>query len=94
LEIHPFNECKSNLRILEYGALGWPVICTDIDPYRTASAPVARLPNTPSAWIAAIRERVCDRPSLKREGTLLRQWVNANYILDEHLDSWFEALAT
>jgi hypothetical protein len=30
----PFNQAKSNLRLLEYGVLGIPVVCTDIDPYR------------------------------------------------------------
>jgi len=92
LEIHPFNECKSNLRLLEYGALAWPVICTDIAPYRTGNPPVTRLPNDPDQWIAAIRERLADRASLEREGTLLRQWVHANYILEDGLDDWLAAL--
>ncbi|HQT27560.1 MAG TPA: glycosyl transferase family 2, partial [Burkholderiales bacterium] len=30
LEIHAFNEAKSHLKLLEYGILGYPVICTDI----------------------------------------------------------------
>lgn len=91
LEIHPFNECKSNLRLLEYGALAWPVICTDIDPYRTGGAPVTRLPNHHEAWTEAIRERIHDRENLRREGTLLQQWVYANYMLEDGLDDWLAA---
>ncbi|MGH8484596.1 MAG: glycosyltransferase, partial [Pseudomonas sp.] len=34
LEFHIFNDCKSNLRLLEYGACGYPVICTDTEAYR------------------------------------------------------------
>ncbi|MBK8533723.1 MAG: hypothetical protein IPL59_00575 [Candidatus Competibacteraceae bacterium] len=34
LEHHRFNRAKSNLRLLEYGVLGWPVVCTDILPYQ------------------------------------------------------------
>jgi len=36
LEVNRFNECKSNLRLLEYGILGWPVVCSDVLPYRGA----------------------------------------------------------
>ncbi len=93
LEVHPFNECKSNLRLLEYGALGWPVICTDIAPYRTASPPVTRLPNHHQAWTAAISERVHARDALKAEGLLLKKWVYDNFILEDGLNDWLEALA-
>lgn len=92
LAIHPFNEAKSNLRLLEYGILGWPVICTDIFPYRTNDPPVTRLTNDAGTWIAAVREKIADRASLAREGDALRQWVLDNYILEDHLDRWLDAL--
>ena len=93
LEIHPFNESKSNLRLLEYGALGWPVICTDIDPYRTEDPPVLRLPNDHAKWIAAIRERLSDRNALQAQGRLLREWVHAKWMLEDGLQEWLHALA-
>lgn len=31
-----FNECKSNIKLLEYTAAGIPTICTNIDPYKNA----------------------------------------------------------
>ena len=34
LEQNRFNECKNNLRLLEYGVLGFPVICSDVLCYR------------------------------------------------------------
>lgn len=92
LEIHPFNECKSNLRLLEYGALGWPVICTDIEPYRRGEPPVLRLPNHPDRWISAIRERLSEPRHLKAEGDLLKAWVRGNYILEDALEEWQCAL--
>lgn len=92
LEQHPFNECKSNLRLVEYGALGWPVICTDIVPYRDGSPPVTRLANDPDAWIDAIRQRIDERDHLKVEGNLLRQWVHQHHILEDNLDRWMTAL--
>jgi GT2 family glycosyltransferase len=83
LEYHPFNEAKSNLRILEYGMMGWPVICTDIYPYQRA--PVRRLPNQPQPWIAAILERAHDLDATAKEGDRLKQWVLNNWILQDHL---------
>ncbi|MDR0378456.1 MAG: glycosyltransferase [Candidatus Accumulibacter sp.] len=92
LEQHPFNEAKSNLHLLEYGALGWPVICTDIFPYWTDDPPVTRLPNDTARWIAAIRERVADPDALAREGDAMRAWVEKHYRLEDHLDLWMRAL--
>lgn len=90
LELNQFNAAKSNLRLLEYGVLGWPVVCTDIEPYR--SAPVCRLPNNPRAWIEAIRERVHDLPAAQREGDALQVWVRDHWMLEDHLEEWRQAL--
>jgi GT2 family glycosyltransferase len=91
LEHNNFNEAKSNLRILEYGVLGWPVIASDIHPYQ--SAPVFRVPNNASAWIRAIREHVSDLDALAREGDKLRAWVHADWMLEDNLDAWLDALS-
>ncbi len=90
LELHPFNEAKSNLRLLEYGMLGWPVVCTDILPYQ--GAPVCRVPNEPRRWIEAIRERAHDLDAAAKEGDRLREWVQAHYLLEDHLEEWLAAL--
>lgn len=92
LEIHPFNEAKSNLRLLEYGILGLPVICTDILPYQSDGAPVKRVANQTGAWIEAIRERIHDLEAAYREGDALREWVLANFLVSQHLDDWYAAL--
>ncbi|MDA8094524.1 MAG: glycosyltransferase [Betaproteobacteria bacterium] len=92
LEVNPFNEAKSNLRLLEYGILGWPVVCTDVFPYRTNNAPVTRVPNDPDAWIEAIREQVRDPEAAARRGDALREWVLKHYILEDYLDEWLQAL--
>ncbi len=90
LALHDFNRCKSNLKILEYGALGIPVICTDIEPYRMA--PVERLPNRPGPWIEALRARLADLETAEQEGQQLRHWVESHWMLEDHLASWNEAL--
>jgi glycosyltransferase involved in cell wall biosynthesis len=90
LEIHPFNEGKSDLRLLEYGALGWPVIASDIYPYQ--GKPVTCLRNDPGVWVQAIRERVNDLDALAAEGDRLRDWVLAHRMLENNLDGWMRAL--
>lgn len=89
LEIHAFNEAKSNLRLLEYGAMGWPVICTDIHPYQ--QGPVTRLPNDPDLWIRTIREHLAEPEALRAVGLELQKWVHDNFILENRLDEWFDA---
>lgn len=90
LEHHAFNEAKSNLRVLEYGILGWSVIASDIAPYQ--DAPVCRVPNQPRAWINAIRERAHDPASTWLEGDRLRHWVEDGWLLQAHLERWLTVL--
>ncbi len=94
LELHAFNEAKSNLRLLEYGAMGWPVICSDIYPYRTNHVPVTRVPNEPEAWIQAIRAALADPEALTTAGDKLRDWVFEHYLLEDHLQEWELALSS
>jgi hypothetical protein len=94
LEINHFNEAKSNLRLLEYGILGWPTLCTDILPYRTGDPPVVRLSNDPRRWIEAILERVGEVAALEREGEALREWVKAHHLLENRLDLWLSAVSS
>ncbi len=82
----PFNQGKSNLRLLEYGVLGIPVVCTDIDPYR--NSPACRVENTEEAWTRALRDRIYDAEAREREGIALRQWVCQHFLLEDHLEEW------
>lgn len=89
LEQIPFNRGKSNLRLLEYGALGIPVVCTDIDPYR--DSPACKVANLAPSWIEALRARIHDPDAAAREGATMRQWVQEDYILEDFLDEWLAA---
>ena len=91
LENNSFNEAKSNLRLLEYGILGWPVICSDVYPYQ--DAPVTRVKNTAESWLSAIRQAIDSPEKLSGQGDMLRQWVVENYILEDNLQQWFDALS-
>jgi GT2 family glycosyltransferase len=90
LEIHPFNECKSHLRLLEYGILGIPVIATDIHPYRSGF-PVTLVKNKHKDWVRAIRDHISDRDAMYRKGDELRQHILDRWMLDQHLAEWLAA---
>jgi O-antigen biosynthesis protein len=90
LEHHPFNEAKSNLRLLEYGVLGYPVVCSDILPYQ-GGLPVTRVSNRHRDWVRAIRGMAADRAACRRAGEVLRQAVLRDWMLEDHLDDWKRA---
>jgi len=90
LELNPFNDSKSNLRLLEYGALAYPVICTDYTPYQ-GDFPVTRVKNDTKAWVAAIREHVADLDAAAKMGDALREKVMQEWVLEDNLDVWLKA---
>ncbi|MDR9863990.1 MULTISPECIES: glycosyltransferase [Pseudomonas] len=89
LEFHVFNDCKSNLRLLEYGACGYPVICTDTEAYR-GYLPCTRIKtNTTDEWLQAIRMHLADPDASYRQGDELREVVLRDYVLrGDNLRYW------
>lgn len=82
LEDNLFNRCKSNLRLLEYGACGFPVVCSDVAPYRGA-LPVTRVKPRFRDWVEAIRMHTHDLDAAARAGDALRDAVHRDWMLDE-----------
>lgn len=92
LEDNAFNEAKSNLRLLEYGAMGWSVICSDVYPFRTNDPPVCRVDGSKEQWLREIRARLAEPEQAWEEGDKLRAWVDKYYWLEEHPQDWYAAL--
>ncbi len=91
LEINPFNESKSNLRLLEYGWCGLPVVCSDITPYQ-GDLPVRRVKNRYKDWRAAILDAVNERDASREMGQLLQKRIHADWMLKgDNLRGWYEA---
>jgi hypothetical protein len=91
LEENPFNECKSNLRLLEYGICGFPVVCSDITCYRD-DLPVTRVKNRYKDWMGAIRMHLLDRDATVAAGDRLRDAVRNGWMLEgANLVEWREA---
>ncbi|MFC7419629.1 glycosyltransferase [Iodobacter arcticus] len=91
LEHNTFNLCKSNLRLLEYGACGFPVICTDIAPY-LGDLPVTRVKNKHKDWVDAIRDHLADLDAAAECGDALKAEVLKSWMLEgDNLERWREA---
>lgn len=89
LEQNRFNECKSNLRLLEYGACAVPVVCSDIGPYREDGLPVSRVRNRHRDWVGAIRGHLADADARAAAGDALRAVVHRDWMLaDAGLAEW------
>jgi glycosyltransferase involved in cell wall biosynthesis len=92
LETNIFNECKSNLRLLEYGAMGWPVVCSDVFPYQSYEAPVIRCSDDKEAWLSALRSLIADRELRLSMGQQLHDWVNSRFLLSGVVQKWKSCL--
>lgn len=91
LEQNLFNECKSNLRLLEYGACGFPVICSDVRCYE-GNLPVTRVKNRFRDWVEAIRAHIADLDATAKLGDELRSKVQRDWMLDgSNLQAWRNA---
>lgn len=91
LELNRFNECKSNLRLLELGVLGIPIICTDIEPYR-CGLPVTRVRNRYQDWSTALEAHLGDMEAAYAMGDRLREGVLDAWMLDESAaQAWAKA---
>ncbi|RMT80102.1 glycosyltransferase [Pseudomonas viridiflava] len=89
LEFHIFNDCKSNLRLLEYGACGYPVICSDTEAYRGHLPATRVLTNSAEEWLQAIRMHLSDPNASYRMGDELRETVLRDFMLrGDNLQYW------
>ena len=86
LETNRFNECKSNLRLIEAGMIGAAAIVQNIEPYRAGSPPVAGYASTADEWTAAIR-RFIDASAETRGkfASELQEWTARHHTIEARL---------
>ncbi|HMP10020.1 glycosyltransferase [Hydrogenophaga sp.] len=81
-----FNARKSELKLLDCGALGLPVVTSDVSVYRTIKAPGIRLvDNVMQAWVHALREQIALGSENRALGEQLRHWVLQERMLENTL---------
>ena len=91
LQVHPYNDAKSNLRLLELGACGYPVICSAGVGAFDYDLPVTRVENRADAWIHAIAEASAEIDALAGQGAALRRAIHADWLLDGRASAWASA---
>lgn len=91
VEDNIFNACKSNLRLMEYGACGVPVICSDVECYR-GDLPVTRARNRFKDWCDAIRRHLNDMDATARMGDELQARLRRDWMLSgDNVTEWLKA---
>ncbi len=85
-----FNAAKSALKLLEYGALGIPVLASDLPCYQ--NSPADLLPNQPKLWKDQLEAYDNDRQLLYDNGQTMRAWVSDHHWLEDHTAQWLELL--
>ncbi|WP_157225856.1 hypothetical protein [Pseudomonas sp. 313] len=91
LEDNLFNRCKTNLKLLEYGACGYPVLASDVGCYASSSLPIFKVKNRYRDWVDSIRSLIAEPNILKSAGCNLRKAVNDQWMLEgDNLKKWYE----
>jgi glycosyltransferase involved in cell wall biosynthesis len=94
LQASVFSEAKSDIKFLDYSAVGAATVCSDVPAYGTVrhGETGLRVENTVSAWKSAL-ERLITQPAL-RERLTVNAW---HYLLKERTvasaaSKWLDAL--
>jgi glycosyltransferase involved in cell wall biosynthesis len=91
LENNEFNDCKSNLRLLEYGSCGYPVICSNTRAFVESKLPVQPIKNRYKDWVEAIKSHISDNQYRLQKAKDLQNAVFKNHMLDKaKLNNWLK----
>lgn len=87
-ESNLINTSKSPVALLEFGACGFAVICSNLLSI-PEGLPVTRVENSTDAWISAIEQHIDQMDECTRKGEALKQAVMDNWMLTaDHLQGW------
>jgi len=79
-----FNMNKSNLKVLEAGAKGIPIICSGMLPYlNDKDCTAVEYASTPGFWATQIERMVYDSTFRKEKGAQLAEHVRQHYDLNK-----------
>lgn len=96
LEDNPFTRCKSDLKYLDYAALGIPAIFSGVRPYRETVRHRETglvVPNEPDAWASALEEMIGDEALRARLARAARDEVYATRMLATNAVRWLDVLS-
>src|SRR5258706_868014 len=84
-----FNECKSELKIVEAGTMKKAVICSDVLPYNQwiedgVNGILVKPDRNFIDWFVAIRKLILNPGLVKELGEALHKTIRENFNMDEH----------
>jgi glycosyltransferase involved in cell wall biosynthesis len=88
----PFNRAKSDIKYLEYSAIGAATLASPLAPYETSVREDRGMlvhGNTPDAWSAALERLVDDTPLQQRMARNAYEWVRSERSIDAMADRWY-----
>jgi hypothetical protein len=97
LDDSAFSACKSAIKYFDYAAIGIPVLCSDLTPYREVLRPGVTgdlVPNDEAAWEDAIRRILDDAPARANWADAARQDALERFALAKTVDAWQALLAS
>lgn len=82
-----FNKCKSQLKLIEAGFMGRPVICSDIEPYRLDGLNEENCifvkGKDPNEWYYKMRKLLLNPELIKEMGANLKRDMMAKYDMEK-----------
>ncbi len=89
-----FNQCKSNIKWLEYSALGLPCVASNVYPYARSieEGVTGFLASTPDEWYVKLKALVESESLRKTIGAQAQTHVWQTWSHEQHAPKWAEAL--
>ena len=93
LRDNAYNRCKSDIKLLDYAALGAAGVFSRMAPYEAMPAGTGLLvDNTPQAWTAGLERLVGDAPLRRSIAVAARQYVTSQRTLRQCAPMWPQAI--
>jgi hypothetical protein len=87
----PFNRAKSDIKYLEYSAVGAATIASPVAPYQASvrhDRGILVTPNTPEAWSRAILRLVEDTRLRQKLAVNAHEWVRSERSIEATATKW------
>ncbi len=85
----PFNRCKSAIKLMDYAAIGLPIVASRHPEYEAAfgnDQGVFLVENDEAAWIDVLSKLIDDAEARDRAGRLAREHCHARHTLSRYRD--------
>lgn len=87
LQDNAFNNCKSDIKAIEFGWLGVPCLVSDLTPYIDSVPAALRCANAP-AWQQSLAWLIDDKDARLRVGEAAREYVLRERMLSVENNPW------